>query len=89
MLFILLFAFLCWQGTGIVADSLKDSEYLHEQDILTFWNSFYSNVMVFTARILVRWYQIGVYSRLATIESILGWLLFTLFLVTLAWIMIH
>jgi hypothetical protein len=45
--------------------------------------------MVFTAKTQVKWYPAGIYRYLATLESILGWLLMALFLVTLGRTMIR
>ncbi|VVB70566.1 Uncharacterised protein [uncultured archaeon] len=39
--------------------------------------------MVFTAKSQVKWYSVGIYRYLAAPESVLGWLLLALFLVTL------
>ena len=89
-LFILLFAFLYWQGAGIVVEPLNGSEYLQGQSAsLTFLDNLYFSAMVFTAKTQVKWYPVGVYRYLATIESILGWLLLALFLVSLGRTMIR
>ena len=49
--FILLFAFLYWQGMGIVVEPLNGSEYLQGQnEELTFLDNLYFSAMVFTAK---------------------------------------
>lgn len=89
-LFILLFAFLYWQGAGIVVEPLRGSEQLQGQNLkLTFLDNLYFSAMVFTAKTQVKWYPIGIYRYLATLESILGWLLLALFLVSLGRTMIR
>ncbi|WP_286878407.1 hypothetical protein, partial [Methanosaeta sp. UBA458] len=88
--FILLFAFLYWQGMGIVVEPLNGSEYIQGQnEELTFLDNLYFSAMVFTAKTQVKWYPVGVYRYLATLESILGWLLLALFLVSLGRTMIR
>jgi len=88
--FILLFAVLYWQRMGIVVEPLNGSEYLQGQnEELTFLDNLYFSAMVFTAKTQVKWYPVGVYRYLATLESILGWLLLALFLVSLGRTMIR
>ena len=88
--FILLFAFLYWQGMGIVVEPLNGSEYLQGQnEELTFLDNLYFSAMVFTAKTQLKWYPVGVYRYLATLEFILGWLLLALFLVSLGRTMIR
>ena len=88
--FILLFAFLYWQGAGIVVEPLNGSEILQGQkQELTFLDNLYFSAMVFTAKTQVKWYPVGVYRYLATLESVLGWLLLALFLVSLGRTMIR
>jgi hypothetical protein len=87
---ILLFAFLFWQGNGIVVEPLNGSGHsLGSQENLTFLDNLYFSAMVFTAKTQVKWYPIGTYRYLATMESVLGWLLLALFLVTLGRTMIR
>jgi len=89
-LFILLFAFLYWHGEGIVVEPLNGSEILPGQSQeLTFLDNLYFSAMVFTAKTQVKWYPLGVYRYLATLESVLGWLLLALFLVSLGRTMIR
>lgn len=58
------------------------------QENLDFLDNIYFSAMVFTAKTQVKWYPVGVFRYLATIKSILGWLLLAPFLVTLGRTMI-
>ncbi|MCX6675188.1 MAG: pentapeptide repeat-containing protein, partial [Methanothrix sp.] len=87
---IILFAFLYWTGNGIVVEPLNGSNPgidLHEN--LSFPDNIYFSAMVFTAKTQVKWYPVGICRYLATAESVLGWLLLALFLVTLGRTMIR
>ena len=87
---ILLFAFLFWQGKGIVVEPLNGSgTSLGGQENLTFLDNLYFSAMVFTAKTQVKWYPVSTYRYIATIESVSGWLLLALFLVTLGRTMIR
>jgi hypothetical protein len=59
------------------------------QESLNFLDNMYFSAMVFTAKTQVKWYPVGVYRYLATVESVLGWLLLALFLVSLGRTMIR
>jgi hypothetical protein len=87
---ILFFALLFWAGRGIVVEPLNGSSpSIGTTDDLTFVDNLYFSAMVFTAKTQVKWYPIGFYRYLATLESVLGWLLLALFLVTLGRTMIR
>ena len=87
---IVLFALLFWMGDGIVVEPLNGgSPSIAPQENLNFLDNIYFSAMVFTAKTQVKWYPVGVFRYLATVESILGWLLLALFLVTLGRTMIR
>lgn len=87
---IILFALLFWMGGGIVVEPLNGAgPCLAPQESLSFLDNLYFSAMVFTAKTQVKWYPVGVFRYLATIESILGWLLLALFLVSLGRTMIR
>ena len=87
---IILFAFLYWAGNGIVVEPLNGSNPgLDQSENLRFPDNIYFSAMVFTAKTQVKWYPVGICRYLATAESILGWLLLALFLVTLGRTMIR
>jgi hypothetical protein len=87
---IILFALLFWMGDGIVVEPLNGgSPSIAPQENLNFLDNIYFSAMVFTAKTQVKWYPVGVFRYLATVESILGWLLLALFLVTLGRTMIR
>jgi hypothetical protein len=86
---IILFALLFWMGDGIVVEPLNgDIPSIAPQENLDFLDNIYFSAMVFTAKTQVKWYPVGVFRYLATIKSILGWLLLAPFLVTLGRTMI-
>jgi hypothetical protein len=88
--FIILFAFLFWAGNGILVEPLNGSgPSIGLQENLTFLDNLYFSAMVFTAKTQVKWWPVGIYRYLATVESVLGWLLLALFLVTLGRTMIR
>jgi hypothetical protein len=95
ILLIMLFAGLFWTGDSIVVEHINSTargEHLAADDqirSLSFPDYLYFSSMIFTAKTQVKWYPSGVYRYLATIESILGWLLMALFLVTLGRTMIR
>jgi uncharacterized protein YjbI with pentapeptide repeats len=92
---ILLFAGLFWTGDSIVVEHISTTAkgaHLAEDDLvksLSFADYLYFSAMTFMAKTQVKWYPAGIYRYLATIESILGWLLMALFLVTLGRTMIR
>jgi hypothetical protein len=87
---IILFALLYWTGNGIVVEPLNGSHpSLDPSENLSFPDNIYFSAMVFTAKTQVKWYPVGFCRYLATAESILGWLLLALFLVTLGRTMIR
>jgi hypothetical protein len=87
---IILFALLFWMGDGIVVEPLNGgSPCITPQEDLNILDNVYFSAMVFTAKTQVKWYPIGVFRYLATVESVLGWLLLALFLVTLGRTMIR
>lgn len=95
ILIILLFAGLFWTGDSIVVEHISSTAigaHLAEDyriESLSFADHLYFSTMIFTAKTQVKWYPAGIYRYLATIESILGWLLMALFLVTLGRTMIR
>jgi uncharacterized protein YjbI with pentapeptide repeats len=95
ILLVLLFAGLFWTGDSIVVEHINSTasgEHLAPADEiqgLSFADYLYFSAMVFTAKTQVKWYPAGIYRYLATLESILGWLLMALFLVTLGRTMIR
>lgn len=87
---IILFALLFWAGNGILVEPLNGSgPSIGLQENLTFLDNLYFSAMVFTAKTQVKWWPVGIYRYLATVESVLGWLLLALFLVTLGRTMIR
>ncbi|HPC89735.1 MAG TPA: pentapeptide repeat-containing protein [Methanothrix sp.] len=87
---IILFALFYWIGGGIVVEPLNGSgASIGSQGGLGFLDHLYFSTMVFTAKTLVKWYPVGIYRYIATIESVLGWLLLALFLVSLGRTMIR
>jgi hypothetical protein len=87
---IILFALLFWAGEGIVVEPLNgSSSSIGPQESLNFLDNMYFSAMVFTAKTQVKWYPVGIYRYLATVESVLGWLLLALFLVSLGRTMIR
>jgi uncharacterized protein YjbI with pentapeptide repeats len=95
ILLIVLFAGLYWTGDSIVVEHINSTAVgshlapADEMQSLSFADHLYFSAMIFTARAQVKWFPAGVYRYLATLESILGWLLMALFLVTLGRIMIR
>ncbi len=95
ILLIVLFAGLFWTGDSIVVEHINSSargEHLAADDQihrLSFADHLYFSAMIFTAKTVVKWYPVGVYRYLASAESLLGWLLLALFLVTLGRTMIR
>jgi hypothetical protein len=95
ILLIVLFAGLYWTGNSIVVEHINSTAVgahlapADEMQSLSFADHLYFSAMVFTARAQVKWFPAGVYRYLATLESVLGWLLMALFLVTLGRIMIR
>jgi len=95
IILIILFAGLFWTGDSIVVEHLNSTAIgVHlapadQMDCLSFADHLYFSAMVFTAKTQVKWYPAGIYRYLATLESILGWLLMALFLVTLGRTMIR
>jgi len=89
ILLIFVFALLFWAGQGIVEEPLNGSAPNSISGHLTFLDNLYFSTMVFTAKTQVKWYPVGIYRYLATVESVLGWLLLALFLVTLGRTMIR
>jgi hypothetical protein len=95
ILLIVLFAGLFWTGDSIVVEHINSTAkgaHLAEDDqikSLSFADHLYFSAMIFTAKTQVKWYPAGIYRYLATIESVLGWLLMALFLVTLGRTMIR
>jgi hypothetical protein len=87
---IILFALFFWMGGGIVVEPLNgEHPSIAHKEALNFLDNIYFSAMVFTAKTQVKWYPVGVFRYLATVESILGWLLLALFLVTLGRTMIR
>ena len=87
---IVLFALIYWMGGGIVVEPLNGSgPSIGSQAALDFHDYLYFSAMVFTAKTQVKWYPVGIYRYIATIESVLGWLLLALFLVSLGRTMIR
>jgi len=87
---IVLFALLFWMGDGIVVEPLNGAgPSIAPQENLNFLDNLYFSAMVFTAKTQVKWYPIDIFRYFATIESVLGWLLLALFLVTLGRTMIR
>jgi len=87
---IVIFAFLYWMGDGIVVEPLNGAgPSIAPQEALNFLDNVYFSAMVFTAKTQVKWFPVGVFRYLATVESVLGWLLLALFLVTLGRTMIR
>lgn len=92
ILLIIFFAVLYWAGNGIVIEPIHSSSQQvlqAPQENLTFMDDLYFSSMVFTAKSQVKWYPSGVFRYLATVESVVGWLLMALFLVTLGRTMIR
>lgn len=87
-LLIFLFATLYWAGDGITVEPLNGANIDAVED-LTSVDDLYFSAMIFTAKSQVKWYPVGMYRYLATVESVLGWLLMALFLVTLGRTMIR
>lgn len=88
MFLIITFALFFWAGNSIIVEPISGSIQTLNQN-LTFVDDLYFSAMVFTAKSQVKWYPLGIYRYLATIESVLGWLLMALFLVTLGRTMIR
>ncbi len=87
---IILFALLFWMGDGIVVEPLNGAgSSIAPQESLNFLDNIYFSAMVFTAKTQVKWFPVGVFRYLATVEAVLGWLLLALFLVTLGRTMIR
>jgi hypothetical protein len=87
---IVIFALLYWMGDGIVVEPLNGSgTSIAPQETLNFLDNVYFSTMVFTAKTQVKWFPVGVFRYLSTVESVLGWLLLALFLVTLGRTMIR
>jgi len=87
---IILFALLFWARNGILVEPLNGSgPNIGPLENLTFQDNLYFSAMVFTAKTQVKWWPVGIYRYLATVESVLGWLLLALFLVTLGRTMIR
>jgi hypothetical protein len=87
---IVLFALLYWMGDGIVVEPLNGAgTSIAAQEALNFLDNVYFSTMVFTAKTQVKWFPVGVFRYLSTVESVLGWLLLALFLVTLGRTMIR
>ena len=87
---IILFALLFWMGDGIVVEPLNGAgPSIASPESLNFLDSIYFSAMVFTAKTQVKWFPVGVFRYLATVEAVLGWLLLALFLVTLGRTMIR
>ncbi|MEI6102466.1 MAG: pentapeptide repeat-containing protein [Methanothrix sp.] len=87
---IILFALLFWMGDGIVVEPLNGAgPSIAPQEALNFLDNIYFSAMVFTAKTQVKWFPVGVFRYLATVEAVLGWLLLALFLVTLGRTMIR
>jgi hypothetical protein len=95
ILLIILFAGLFWVGDSIVVEHINSTAFgphLAKDDpihSLSFADHLYFSAMIFTAKTQVKWYPTGFFRYLATVESILGWLLMALFLVTLGRTMIR
>ncbi|MFZ3149210.1 MAG: hypothetical protein WA137_09220 [Methanothrix sp.] len=86
---IVLFALLFWMGDGIVVEPLNGAcPSIVPLENLNFLDNLYFSAMVFTAKTQVKWYPIDIFRYFATMESVLGWLLLALFLVTLGRTMI-
>ncbi len=87
---IILFALLFWMGDGIVVEPLNGAgPSIASPESLNFLDNIYFSAMVFTAKTQVKWFPVGVFRYLATVEASLGWLLLALFLVTLGRTMIR
>jgi len=87
---IILFALLFWMGDGIVVEPLNGAgPSIAHPEALNFLDNIYFSAMVFTAKTQVKWFPVGVFRYLATVEAVLGWLLLALFLVTLGRTMIR
>jgi len=87
---IILFALLFWMGDGIVVEPLNGgSPSIAPEGNLNFLDNLYFSTMVFTAKTQVKWYPVDIFRYFATVESVLGWLLLALFLVTLGRTMIR
>lgn len=87
---IVLFAIIFWSGHGIIVERIDtESPSVAPQGDLNFLDNIYFSTMVFTAKTQVKWYPVGIFRYFATVESILGWLLLALFLVTLGRTMIR
>ena len=87
---IVLFALIFWLGHGIIVEKIDTvTPSITSQGDLNFLDNIYFSTMVFTAKTQVKWYPAGIFRYFATVESILGWLLLALFLVTLGRTMIR
>ncbi len=87
---IILFALLFWMGDGIVVEPLNGAgPSIAPPEALNFLDNIYFSAMVFTAKTQVKWFPVGIFRYLATVEASLGWLLLALFLVTLGRTMIR
>jgi len=87
---IFLFALIFWLGDGIVVEAIDvGNPCIAPQESLNFLDNLYFSTMVFTAKTQVKWYPVDIFRYFATVESILGWLLLALFLVTLGRTMIR
>lgn len=85
-----LFDLIFWLGNGIIVEKTDtESQSLTPQGDLNFLDNIYFSTNVFTAKTQVKWYPIGIFRYFAAVESILGWLLLALFLVTLGRTMIR
>ena len=95
ILLIIFFAGLFCTGNSIVVEQINSAaigQHLAQGDqihSLSFADHLYFSAMIFTTKTQVKWYPAGVYRYLAVVESILGWLLMALFLVTLGRTMIR
>ncbi len=67
-----------------MAESLNGAHHsTASQDALEFLDNLHFSATVFTAKIQVKWFLVGVFRYLATVGSVSGWLLLALFLTTL------
>jgi hypothetical protein len=93
IILIALFGIAFWIGEGVVEEPIEQSTgrvfiSLSDQGFCLV-DGLYFSAMVFTAKTQVKWYPVGLFRYVATIESILGWLLMALLLVTLGRTMIR
>jgi len=87
---IILFALLFWMGDGIVVEPLNGAgPSIAHPEALNFLENIDFSAMVFTAKTQVKWYPVDIFRYLATLESVLSWLLLAPFLVTLGRTMIR